>query len=83
VVVVGGRGLSSCEHFSDKGKGFFRCGHPHFLVQKTSGFRNLWCVRTVKERGGLSQCRHFADKGEGVNFSQFFADIFYGQSQKT
>jgi len=32
-------------------------------------FRNLWLVRTDKER--LSQCRHFADKREGSIFRNF------------
>jgi len=47
------------------GKEVFRYRRPHFLVQKTSVFRNLFCVRTDK---GLNLCRHFAYKGRG----QFF-----------
>jgi len=60
-------GVVQCGHFSDKGeRGFFRCGRPHFLMQKTRIFRNLWCVhtdkgevvepvRTVFEQGGRGQ----------------------------
>jgi len=35
-------------------KGFFKCGRPHFLVQKNlQVFRNLWCACMDKgERGG-------------------------------
>jgi len=60
--------------FGQGGRGFFKCGRPYFLVQKTSHFGaknilNLWCVRTDRGRG-LSQCRHFAVKGRG---GQFFA----------
>jgi len=52
---------------------FFRCGRPHFLVQKNlTFFRNLCCVRTDKRV--LSQLGHFSDK-EGVNFSRFCADL--------
>ena len=29
---------------------------------------------------GLTQRGHFTDKEEGVNFLQFFADIFYGKA---
>jgi len=31
-------------------EGFFRCGRPHFLVQKTPDFQNSWCVRTDRFR---------------------------------
>jgi len=29
-------------------RGFFRCRHQNFLVQKHRIFRNLWCVRTMR-----------------------------------
>jgi len=32
--------------FGQKGRGFFRCGRPHFWAQKLQIFRNFWCVRT-------------------------------------
>jgi len=46
--------------------GFFRCGRPHFLVQKHWIFRNLLFVRTDKGGWGLSQ---YEQGGRG----QFFA----------
>jgi len=52
-------GLSS----ADKG-GFFRCGRPHVLVQKTSDFLKFMV------------CPHRQGKRE-VNFSWFCADIRY------
>jgi len=33
-----GEEVVQCGHFVDKGEGFFRCGRPHFLAQKTSDF---------------------------------------------
>jgi len=45
---VEGEGSVQYGHFSDKEEGFFKCGRPHFLVQKTSDFLYLWCVRTDK-----------------------------------
>jgi len=58
-------------HFADKGGGgFFRCGRPHFLAQKTSDFSKfMMCPHGQEGRGGLRQCGHFADKEVGVNFS--------------
>jgi len=58
-------------------EGFFRCGRPHFFVQKHRIFQNFWCVRMDKEKG-VSQCGHFADK-ERVNFSRFCVDVVYWQ----
>jgi len=72
-------GLSSADIFRTRGKeGFFRCGRPHFLVQKKLwNFWNLWFVCTHRQGGrGLSQWGHFADKGER---SIFCADVFYGR----
>jgi len=34
----GGLGVAQCRHFVDKGERFFKCGRPHFLVQKTSDY---------------------------------------------
>jgi len=39
------------------GGGFFRCGRPHFLVQNTLDFLNLWCARMVKGRGVLASAK--------------------------
>jgi len=44
------------------GGGFFSCGRPHFLEQKTWIFRNFWYVRT--------------DKGEGGQFFAIFCGCF-------
>jgi len=48
---------------SQWGGGFFRCGRPHFLVQKGSDFSKFMVCPHGQE--GLSQCGHFSDKGEG------------------
>jgi len=31
----GKRGFVQCGHLANKEKGFFRCGRPHFMVQKS------------------------------------------------
>jgi len=44
------------------------------------GQGDLQMLECLHKQGGLSQCGHFADKGvKGVNFSRFFADVFYGR----
>jgi len=41
-----------CEQGS-KDKGFFRCGRPHFLVQKTSDFSKFMvCLHGRTDKGG-------------------------------
>jgi len=70
-----GEGFVQCGHFSDK-RGFFRCGRPHFLVQKTSDFLKFMVCPHGQGGKGLSQCGRFADKGGG---GQFWADVFYGR----
>jgi len=50
-------------------RGFFRCGHSYFLVQKNSDCFKVYGVSARTEEEGLSQCGHFVDK-EKVNFSQ-------------
>jgi len=55
---------------------FFRCGHLHFLEQKTSDFKFVVCPHGQREKG-VEPVRTYADKR--VNFSRFFADIFYGR----
>jgi len=44
--------------------GVFRCGRPHFMAQK---------LRMKK----IMVCKHGQGGGE-VNFSRFYADVFYG-----
>jgi len=72
--------------------GFFRCGRPHFLVQKTSAFPKFMVCHTDKggervkpvrtffgqrEERGLSQCGHISYKGGGrVNFCNFVQTSF-------
>jgi len=53
-----------------EGGRFFRCGHPHVLVQKLRIFQNLWCVPTDMGRRGWAS----VDKGGGIDFSWFCAD---------
>jgi len=60
------RGLSCADILQTRGKGFFRCGCPHFLVQKNSGFFEIYDV-SARTRG-VSQWGHFADKEGGFNF---------------
>jgi len=57
------------------GEGFFRCGRPHFLMQKTSDFSKFMvCPYGQGGRGSAS-----ADKRERVKFSRFCADFLYGR----
>jgi len=49
-------------------RGFFRCGRPHFLAQKTSDISKFMVC--PHGQGGFSQCGHFVDKWEE---GQFFA----------
>jgi len=72
-----GRGVVQREHFSDKG-GFFKCGYPHFLVQKLRIFRNLWCVRTDRRR--IELVRIFCGQGRRVNFLRFVRTSFMNGS---
>jgi len=69
------RGVSVLTFCGQDGKG----GSWHFLVQKTSDFSNLWCVRTDKrgERGEAS-ADILRSEGEG-NFSRFCANVLYGR----
>jgi len=53
----------------------------HFLVQKNPGIFEIYDV-SARTRGELSQCEHFSDK-ERVNFSRFYADVFYGRPLKS
>jgi len=65
----GWRGVCPVRTFCGQGwRGFFRCGRPHFLVQKTSDFSKFMVY--PHGQGRLSQCGHFAVKG-----GQFFANL--------
>jgi len=63
-------------HFADKGEGFFRCGCPQFLTQKTPDFLKLMMCLHGQGGRGLSQCGHFSDKGEGSIFRDFVRTSF-------
>jgi len=53
--VRGGRGFLQGGHFANKEeRGFFRCGRPHYLVQKKSVLKFIVCPHG--HGGGLSQC---------------------------
>jgi len=65
--------------FRTWGRGFFRCGCPHFLVQKNSDFSKFLVCPHGQEGGGLSQCGYFVNKGRGVNFRDFVrTSVMYG-----
>jgi len=65
------KNVGDCPYMSSAGRrglGFFWC--------KNSGFyRSLWC----SARTGGGQWGRFADNGGGVNFSRFYANVFYGR----
>jgi len=67
-------GLSSAD-IMRTGEGF-RCGRPHFLMQKNFGFFEIYGVSARTWGKESSQCGHFSD--EGVNFSRFCANVLYG-----
>jgi len=73
--------LSSADNFRTRG-GSSDADILTFWHKKLRIFQNFWYVSHGQEEVGLSQCVHFADKVEGVNFSQFCADVFYGQPLK-
>jgi len=54
----GGRRFVRCRHFADKG--VFRCGSPHFLVQKASDFSKFTVCPHGQGERELSQCGHFS-----------------------
>jgi len=56
-------------------KGVFKCGHPHFLVEKTLNFLKFMGVRTDK---GVETVRSFAEKEElgGSIFRDFMRTSF-------
>jgi len=70
-------GSVQCGHFADKGEGvFFKCGRPHFLLQKKSDISKfIMCPHGQLERE-LSQYRYFAEKREGSIFRYFVQKSF-------
>jgi len=66
----GKEGVCPVRNFSDKGgRGFFRCGRPHFFAQKI----RILCPHG---QGGWASTDIFRISGEGFNFSRFCADVF-------
>jgi len=55
-VRIQGERICPVRTFRRQGEEFFRCGRPHFLVQKLWIFRNIVCPHG--QEGGLSQCGH-------------------------
>jgi len=50
-------------------RAFFRCGRPHFLVQKTSDFSKfMMCPHGQGERGVKPERTLCGQGGEAVNF---------------
>jgi len=75
ILVISVRGEGVCPvrtFFGQGGKGLFRCGRPHFLVQKpkTSDFSKF--IVFPHGQGGLNQCGHFSDKRGGGSFFRNF-----------
>jgi len=63
-----GVGVSSADILRIRRRGFFRRGHPHYLVQKTSDFSKFMMCPHGQGEGG----RASADKGgEGPIFRDF------------
>jgi len=57
---VGGGEVVQCGH---EGRGVFRCGRSHFLVENITDFLKFMVCPHGQGGWGLSQCGHFADKG--------------------
>jgi len=68
-----------CGHFADKGKRFFRCGWPPFLVEKISDFRNLWSARMDKRRR-IEPVLTFCGREEGQFFAILCKRLFWTTS---
>jgi len=62
---------------SQWGKGFFRYGRPHFLVQKNFRFFEIYDVSARISGSGVELVRTVY--GQMVNFSRFCADVLYGR----
>jgi len=68
-----GEGLVQCRHFVSKG---FRCGRPHFLVQKTSDFSKFMLCPHGQGRDSASA--DVADnRGGGQFFLRFCTNVFH------
>jgi len=70
-----GEGVVQCGHFADK-RGFFKCKWciRCFLVQQ---LYQTYGVSARTGKGGLASANILKTKGEEINFSRFYADVFY------
>jgi len=64
--------LSSADIFRTKGEGFFRCGRPHFLAQKTLDFLKFIVCPHGQGGGRSGQC----GQGVGSIFRDFVRTSF-------
>jgi len=64
-------GVAQCGHFSDKGEGFFRCGHSQFLVQ-ISGFFEIDGVSARARGEGVLQIQTSAIFGANLGFFEIY-----------
>jgi len=55
-------------------RGFFRCGRPHFLAQKTSDFSKFMVCSHEQGEREVELVRIFCGQEGGVNFLRFCAD---------
>jgi len=65
--------------FGQRGRGFFKCGHPHVLVQKTTIFSKFMVCPHGQGGREVEPVRIFFGQGGRVYFLQFCADVFYGR----
>jgi len=72
-VCLQSRGREVCP-VRTRGRGFFRCRLPYFLVQKKRIFRNLWYIR--KDKGMRA-------REKGVNSSRFCSGLLKGDFENT
>jgi len=73
----GRREFVQCRHFAEKG--CFRCGCPHFFMQKTWDISKFMVCPHGQEGKGVEPVLTFCGQGRGVNFFRFYADVFYGR----
>jgi len=73
----GGEGVCLVRTFCGQRR-FFRCGRPHYLVQKNFGFFEIYDV-SARTRRDRANADIFRTREKGVSFSRFCADVFYGR----
>jgi len=66
--------------FGKGGGGFFKCGYPNFLAQKTSDFSKFMVCQHGHGWRAVEPVWTFCRQGgKGINFLRFCADVFYGR----